>query len=194
MYAAGSRQYVVPAVVGVLALVAALVLGYVTVRDSPGASGTETTAAATEVDTRRIVSTRGGFAVAVPVGLTVERAGGSVRLSSRAKDLAIVVAPAGHGPLAAAEDGVLDRMRPGYRRFTRLGADPAEVDGQPARTTYGHAVNDTGARLRFLVLTIHVGSRNYAVAAYTAFDSDPAVILPRVNAVANGFEALPPRR
>lgn len=194
MYAAGSRGSVVPAVVGVLALVAALVLGYVTVRDSAGASGTETTAASTEVDTRRIVSKRGGFAVAVPRGLTVERAGGSVRLSSRAKDLAIVVAPAGHGPLAAAEDGVLDRMRRGYRRFSRLGSDPAEVDGRPARTTYGHAVNDTGARLRFVVLTIHVGSRNYALAAYTAFDSDPAVILPRVNAVANGFEALPPRR
>jgi hypothetical protein len=194
MYVAGSRGYVVPAVVGVTALVAALVLGYVTVRDTAGATGADATVASTEVDTRRVVSKQGRFAVAVPRGLTVERAGGTVRLASRAKDLAIVVAPAGRGPLVAAEDGVLDRMRRGYRTFTRLGTDPAEVDGQPARTTYGHAVNDTGARLRFVVLTIHVGPRNYALAAYTAFDSDPAVILPRVNAVANGFEALPPRR
>jgi hypothetical protein len=191
--AAGHRGYILPAVVGVAALVVALVLAYVTVRDTSG-SGSDTTAASAQVDTRRVVSQRGGFAVAVPRDLAVERTGQTVRLTSRSKDLAIVVAPAGPGSLAAAQDRVLDRMRRGYREFTRLGSDPAKTDGQRARTAYGHAVNDAGARLRFVVLTVHAGSRNYALAAYTAFDSDPAVVLPRVNAVANGFEALPPRR
>lgn len=189
---AGSRGYVVPAVVGVVALVAALVLGYATVRDTAGVSGTS--AGVVEVDTRRVVSEEGGFAVDVPRALRVARADGAVRLTSRARDLAIVVSPAGRGSLRAAEDRVLGRMHRSYRAFTRLGSEPADVDGRRARTTYGHAVNDSGVRLRFVVLTIRAGSRNYALAAYTAFDSDPAVVLPRVNAVANGFETLARRR
>jgi hypothetical protein len=189
---AGSQRYRAPAVAGVVALVAALVLGYLTVRDTAGAS--DASGGVPAVETRRVVSEDGGFAVDAPRDLRVARAGAAVRLTSRERDLAIVVSPAGRGPLRAAEGRVLDRMRRSYRAFTRLGSEPADVDGRRARTTYGHAVNDSGARLRFVVLTIRAGSRNYALAAYTAFDSDPAVVLPRVNAVANGFETLAPRR
>jgi hypothetical protein len=205
-----SRRALGPTVVGVVALVAALVLGYVTVRDATGpdvatagaasveSTRAETTAPAHDsadasgdtVPTRRLVSEPGRYAVAVPRGLDVERAGAVLRLTSAQKDLVVVVGPAGPGRLAQAENRLLNRMREEYRRFSVLGTEPMRVDGRSARAAFGHAVNTAGTKVRFALVTVHAGARNYSIAAYAAHDSDPTFVLPQVNAIANGFEVL----
>jgi hypothetical protein len=184
------RGVLVPVVAGSVALALALVLAYVTVRDLTGADPAPT-AAGTKVPTQRLVSKEGGFAVAVPTDLQVERAGAAVRLVSESKDLVVIVAPAGGGPLPRAERRVLTRMDRDYPEVSVLGREQVEVDGHPGRTVFGHAVNDAGTKVRFAVTTVHAESDNFTLAAYTAFDASPTRVLPRVNAIANGFEVLP---
>jgi hypothetical protein len=198
---------VLPAVVGAVALVAALALGYVTVRDAGGPdvattgaavqqptvepeSSTQEPAAVDRVPTRRLVSRPGRYAVAVPRGLGVERTGGTLRLTSAQKDLAVVVGRAGTGRLPQAEKRLLTRMRAEYSGLTVLGKEPMKVDGRPARATFGQAVNSAGTKIRFALVTVHAGKVNYSIASYAAHDSDPAFVLPQVNAIANGFEVL----
>jgi hypothetical protein len=186
-----SRGVLVPVVAGSVAMVLAVVLAYVTVRDIRGSEQAVASASTTQVSTHRLVSKEGGFAVAVPDDLTAEQTGAGVRMVSASKDLVVVVAPAGGGPLPRAEKRVLNRMDRDYPEVTVLGREQVEVDGHPGRTVFGRAVNDAGARLRFAVTTVHAGESNFTLAAYTAFAADPVEVLPRVNAIANGFEVLP---
>jgi hypothetical protein len=185
-----SRGVLVPVVAGSVALVLAVVLGYVTIRDLRGSEQAPAAASTADVTTHRMVSKKGGFAVAVPDDLTAEQTGAAVRMVSASKNLVVVAGPAGDGPLPRAEKRVLNRMDRDYPKLNVLGREQVEVDGHPGRTVFGRAVNDAGARLRFAVTTVHADGRNFTLAAYTAFDADPVEVLPRVNAIANGFEVL----
>jgi hypothetical protein len=186
------RGVLVPAVAGSLALVTALVLAYVTVRDTTGSEpAAAESSTVTTVETHRVVSRQGGFAVAVPDDMEATRTGTTtVRLVSASKDLAVMVGPAGGGSLGQAEKRLVAQMRRTYPAVTVLGDQATRVDGYPAGTVFGHAVNSARTKLRFAVITIHAGRRNYSVASYAAYDAYPARVLPRVNAVANGFTVL----
>lgn len=186
------RAVLLPVVAGSVALVLALGLAYITVRDTAGPepAAAESTTTSSPIPTDRMVSEEGGFAIAVPRDLDAERAGGTIQLVSRAKDLVVMVGPAGGGTLRTAERRVLGEMKGQYRKLAVLGREPLEVDDLPSQTVFGHAVNRTGAKVRFAVITVHAGDRNYTMAAYTAYDADPSTVLPRVNAIANGFEVL----
>ena len=190
-------------VVGVVALVLAGVLGYVTFRDTftdpatptaaePSASPSASPAA--EVETRRVVHRRGGFRVAAPEELQVKRERRTLRLASKDKSLVVTVGPSEPGPLKQANRRVIRTLRENYRRFELIATEPMRIDGRPALTTSGLATNSSKVRIRFVVLTVKAKPRNYTIAAYTARDSDPATVLPLVNAVANGFEVLPAGR
>ena len=114
-----------------------------------------------------------------------------MKFTTKDKSLVINVGPGESGPLKAADQQFLDRMRQGYRRFDLMATEPMKVDGRPAITSSGQATNANNVRIRFVVVTVQAEPRNYTIAAYTAHDSDPAVVLPLVNAVANGFHVLP---
>jgi hypothetical protein len=172
-------------VVGVLALAGAGWFGYLTLG---GGDDDGTAAAASPLATRRVVSTAGGFSIRVPEDLTVTRASRSVRLTSRGKDLVVSVGPIGAGRLPRATAAFLDTVRSGYAHTTVLGHRKERVDGRKARTTYGQVrARNGGPRLRFVVVTVAARPHNYALTAFTAHDSDPAVVLPRVDAIVNSF-------
>jgi hypothetical protein len=181
----------VPVVVGAFALALAVVLGYVTVRDTTGAEPASAAAAGTtKLPTGRLVSETGGFAVAVPTDLEASRQAGAVRLVSESKDLVILVGRAGRGPIGQAQQRMLTRLKREYPKMALLGVQSAQVNGNPTQTVYGQAVNDAGTRLRLAVVTVHAGSRNFSVVSYAAYDADPTTVLPRVNTVVNSFEVL----
>ncbi len=176
-------KVVVLMVVGVLALAGAGWFGYLTVRGRAPAD----TAAAAPLPTRRVASKAGGFTVRVPQDMTVARAGRSIRLTARSKDLVVSVGPIDAGPLPAATRAFLGTVRAGYSKVTVLGHRREHVDGHPARTTFGQ-VRQGGSTLRFVVVTVHARPRrNYALTAFTAHDSDPTVVLPRVDAIVGSF-------
>lgn len=187
--------------VGVVALLLAGLLGYVTLRDTLGTdpevdsvsapgSGPESGSAAEPPETERVVHRRGGFAVAVPTVMEVTRAGRTLKLTAEDANLVVNVGPGESIPLPRAHSAFLRTLQGGYRDVELIGTERTLVDDQPAVTTAGRATNSSDVPIRFVVLTVAAGPQTFTIAAYTARDSDPAATLPLVNAVANGFEAL----
>lgn len=187
------RAVLVPALVGTLSLLAGLTLMYVSFRD-PGETADVEPARAEEVRTERVVSREGGFALAVPEDMAVTERGAAVQLESEDSDLVVVVARGERAALRPANRRLLRALEQRYERMQVVATERQRVDDRPALATYGHAVNSSRVRLRFVTITVQARPRMYTIAAYTAFESDPAVVLPRVNAVANGFEVLPGAR
>ena len=64
------------------------------------------------------------------------------------------------------------------------------LDGHKAKATYGTARNTKKVKLRFVNFVIKSIARNYAITAFTAGNSDPLFVVPRVNAIANTFEVI----
>lgn len=192
------RSALLPLVVGAVALVVAVVLGYVTIRDTTAAEpvSAEPTGVP-KVATDRLVSEVGGFAFDVPSQLQASRQGDTVRLVSGSKELVVVVGPAGPGSLAKAQKRMLARLSAEYPKMRLLATESAEVNGNPTRTVYGQAVNKAGTPLRLAVVTVHAAQgapRNFTVASYTADGAEPGTVLPLVNTVVNSFEVLSPGR
>jgi len=187
------RSVVVPAVVGVVALLLAVFFAY-TVFRGPAPSAKPEPDAAVTVDTDRFVSRKGGFSLDLPEDLEASRKGRTAQFVSKDKDLVIVVGPGEGGSLQQASDQFLKTLKAAYKSFTLTGTQPEEVDGRRALTSYGQATNAGSTRIRFVSVVVRAQPRNYTIAAYTAFDSDPSFVLPRVNAVVNSFKVLPGRK
>jgi hypothetical protein len=177
--------------VGVCALVLGAVLAYVTWRDTLG-TDQQPAAAAPAVPTERVVSRRGGFSIAAPAGMTVRKQGRTVRLAAENRDLVVTVGPGKRGTLPRANRHLMADLATKYRRFDRLASERLEVGGRRALSASGTLTNRAGVRIRFVAVTVRARPRNYAIVAFAARDADPAAVLPRVNAVADGFEILAP--
>jgi len=176
------RRVAIPAAVGVVALLAAAYFGYLTVR------GRLTDRAATQpvsVHTRTVAAN--GFSLGVPASMTVTRRHGTLALSDKRHGLVVTVGRTTRGPLARAARDFVRSLRDGYHRVRVLGHQPQKVAGRPALATYGHAVNEHGIRIRFVTVTVRHRPRDYAITAFAAYHSDPAAVLPKVNAIASTF-------
>lgn len=176
---------------GAVALAAAGVLGYVTVRDAGGAepqvvarSGEGTEAGP---ETRRVVSRPGGFAVRVPVDLEVRRMRGSVRVTDPTRSLVVSIGPFEGGSLDAATRQLLGTIRDEYTRVRVLGRQRARVDDRRALVSHGRARNTEGVRLRFAVVMVRDRPRNYAITTFAAAGSEPAAVLPKVEMITDSL-------
>ncbi len=188
-----------PKILGLLALAAVALLGaglfgYVTVRDTAGTSDRASASPASvaarsgaAVPTKAFVSRAGGYALRVPTDLAVTQSGPTARFTSPGKDLVVSVGPISGGPLRAATRSFLRTLRQGYPRLALLGRQQERVDGRAALTVYGQVRNDKGVPLRFVVVIVAAHPRSFALTAFTAHDSDPTAVLPRVDAIVNSF-------
>lgn len=185
--------YVVPAVVGVIALVMAGYLAWLTVRGDDvgsarrGDSGATATPTTPALAVRRVVNQAGGYSVAVPKGLKATRKGPATTIVDRAHTMSVVISPTPRGALAANNRAVLKTMRSSYRRVSLLTSQKQRVDGRPAVVSYGRAVTRKQVRLRFVLTTVKGPKRNFAISTFAAADSNPTKVLPRVRAITNGF-------
>lgn len=186
----GSRRVLVPVTVGVIALLIGGLFAYITIRDS----GEQQETSAPEVETRGFVSRRGGYALDVPRDLKVARNGRTTRFTARDKSLVVTVGPGESGPLRPASRRFLRSLDQGYQDVRVLARETERIDGQPARISFGQARNARDVRLRFVAAMIRHQPRNYTITAFTAFDSDPRVVLPQVNAIVNSFEVRARKR
>lgn len=176
-----SRRVAVPVAAGVVALLAAACLGYLTVRGRLAGPGTEPVA----VHTRTVLAR--GFSIGVPHGMQLTRRHGTLSLTDGRHSLVVTVGPTTAGPLRRAARDFGRSLRDGYRRVRVLGHQPQQVDGRPALATYGQAVNAHGTRIRFVTVTVRARPRDFAITAFTAYGSDPTRVLPKVNAIASTF-------
>lgn len=144
-----------------------------------------------QVETERTVSRRGGFAVTVPTDMEVRRRGRTFELTGGDPELVVNVGPASSRRLVPAHRSFLRTVDRGYARVRVIGRERGEVDGRRSLTTSGTAVNENDVPIRFVVVTVAARPRAYTLVAFTGRDTPPDEVLPRLNAVVNGFEVLP---
>jgi hypothetical protein len=180
-----SARVAVPGAVGMLALLAACYFGYLTLR---GGAAPQDRADVTP--THRVASPRGGFSIGVPAGMRVTRRHGTLTLADHRHDLVVTVGRAGAGPLSRATARFVRSLRREYSHLRVLGHQPQRIAGRRALATYGRAINAHHARLRFVTVAVRARPRDYAITAFTAYDSDPSTVLPRVDAIASTFSVL----
>lgn len=186
-----SRRVLVPVAVGMVALLAGAFFAYLTLRGDPDAHDRATRA---HVETSRMVSLRGGFSIGVPEGLEASRHGRTVRLTSPDKTLVVTAGPSERGSLKQGSRRFVRTMRAGYSKVRVLGRQPQKVNGRRALATHGQAVNAGKVKIRFVSVVVGARPRNYTITMFAGFDTDPTVVLPKVNAVANTFKVLPVKK
>jgi hypothetical protein len=123
--------------------------------------------------------------------MQLRRRHGTLTLSNETHDLVVTIGPTGSGELRRAAHRFVRSLRQGYRQVRVLGHRPERIDGRPALTTYGQAVNRHHARLRFVTVTVRARPRDYAITVFTAYGSDPHRVLPQVDAIASTFRVRP---
>ena len=188
----GSRRILTPVSVGLVALLVGGLFAYITIRDRGDEPKNEAAAASSsEVETEPFVSRKGGYSLAVPTALEASSQRQVTTFTSQDKSLVVTVGPGERGQLKAASKRFVRTLRAGYRKFDLLGTQKQTIDGRPALVSFGQATNRDKVRIRFVAVVVANRPRNYTITAFTAFDSDPAVVLPRVNAIVNSFQVLP---
>jgi hypothetical protein len=172
-----------PAVIGAVALVVAGYLAWLTFQhDDP--------AAPVDVATRSVVNHRGGYSVKVPDGMKATRTGAATRILDKGRTVTVTIAPTAAGRPADNNKSVLRAMLSTYRTVRLTTSERQRIDGRAAVASYGGAVTRKGVALRFVLITVKGGQHNFAISTFTAADSDPKAVLPRVRAIANGFHVL----
>lgn len=125
------------------------------------------------------------------MGFKVEREDGSARFVSPESDLVVTAGSGASGPLKAASRQFLDSVRESYAEVTVNGRQSQRIAGHRAIVTSGQSTNSAGVDIRFLAVVLRGQGQNYTIAAYTALNTDPEQVLPKVNAVVNSFEVTP---
>ena len=193
-------RMVIPVEIAVIAALGATYYGYHAVQDSqvsqesakPASSRTPSAkpSPVPTVDTTRLVSKKGGFAVGVPKKVKGKKVGPGITMTTADKVLVVVVAPVESGTISASSAAFLRGMRKNYSNVRVVRSEEHLLDGHQAKATYGRARNANKVRITFVNVVVKAGSRNYAINAFAAADSDPTFTVPRVNAVIHSFEVI----
>ncbi len=190
-------RMVIPVEIAVIAVLGAIYYGYHAVKDptEPAKATSSQTPSAEpsalpKVDTTRLVSKQGGFAVGVPENVKSKKVGPAVTMTSGDKVLTVVISPIESGTIAASKAAFMRGMRQTYSDVRKTGTENPTVDGRKAEATYGLAVNPKKTQIRFVNVVVKDTPRNFAITVFTSADADPLFVLPRVNAVVDTFEVL----
>lgn len=191
---------VIPAEIAVVAALGAIYYGYHAIEDSQApqesarSTSTPTPSAVPSpvptVDTTRLVSKKGGFAVGVPKNVKAEKIGLGVAMGTADQVLSVVVAPVEKGTISASSAAFLRGVKKEYTKVRVVRSEEHMIDGHRARATYGRARNANKVRVTFVNVVVKAGSRNFAINAFTAAASDPSFIVPRVNSIIHSFEVI----
>lgn len=184
-------RMVFPIQIGMFALLGGAYFVYLTLS---GPAKTEPDAAAPPViktiETTRIVSGKGGFSIGFPEGVTPTKVGKTVSLSSKDKAFVVTAGPVGGGSLSTNSKAFVSSLKATYTDVRVLGTEKQEVDGRKALATYGQALNSKKIRVRFVNVVVAAKPRNYAINSFTGFDTNPSIVLPKVNAIVSTFTVL----
>jgi hypothetical protein len=191
---------VIPVEIAVIAALGAIYYGYHAVQDpdvpqesaKPASSRTPSAepSPVPTVDTTRLVSKRGGFAVGVPKNVKGEKVGLGVTMSTADQVLSVVVAPVESGTISKSSTKFLRGMRKAYTKVRVVRSEENIIDGHQALATYGRGRNANKVKISFVNVVVKAEPRNYAINVFTAANSDPRFVVPRVNAIIHSFEVI----
>ena len=192
-------RMVIPVEIAVVAALGAIYYGYHAVQDpqepaKPASSSSRTPSAEPSpvptVDTTRLVSKKGGFAVGVPKNVTAKKIGVGVSMTTADKVLSVLVAPVESGTISVSSEAFLRGMKKEYNKVRVVRSEENVINGLQAKATYGRARNADKVQITFVNVVVKAGPRNYAINAFSAADSDPTFIVPRVNSIIHSFEVI----
>ena len=106
------------------------------------------------------------------------------------KTLSVLAGPAEIGTIQKSSTAFLQAMKQSYKNVRVVRSEERKIDGHQAKLTYGRAENDKKVQISFVNVVVKAKPRNYAINAFTAADSDPLFVVPRVNAIIDTFEVI----
>lgn len=144
-------------------------------------------------DSDAVVNRAGGYQLMAPEGWDVTKEGPITKLTSPRKDALISVGTGNPGPLHAAGALFFQQVGRHYENTKLTGVEGQQVGPRPALVYGGLGVNKQNVKINFLAITVEAKPTNYAISVFTAADSNPQEVLPRVNSVVDTFRALDKR-
>lgn len=137
-----------------------------------------------------VVNEAGGYQLAPPEDWKVSQDGAITKLTSPGKEAVISVSTGNPGALHDAGALLFQQVGRHYKNTKLTGVRSEQVGGRPALVYGGLGINKSNVKITFLAITVEAKPRNYAISVFTAADSNPQEVLPRVNSVVDTFRTL----
>jgi hypothetical protein len=173
------------ALIGILCVLLALLCGVIALLMRGGVSISST------VDPTEVVNTAGHYRFNAPTGWKTTQQGRTTTVTSPDQATVITLGVGGIGPIPAAGTQFFQDVASHYKNVQLLPPEAKQVGSRPALIYGGVGDNDKNSSIRFLAITVENKPTNYAIAVFTAADSDPKAVLPQVNHLVESFRATP---
>jgi hypothetical protein len=176
------RSRPVPALIGVVALVLALVCGVIALA-LHGASGSSA------ADANEVINTEGHYRFNAPDGWTTTQQGRTTTVTSPDQSTVITLGLGRVGPIPVAGTLFFQEVASHYKNVQVIPPEAKQVGPRTALVYGGIGTNDKNTSVRFLAITVENSPSNYAIAVFTVSDSDPKLVLPPVNRLVDSFRS-----
>jgi hypothetical protein len=178
------RSRPVPALIGVVGLLLAIICGVIAlVLYASSSSGGA-------VDTHEVVNTAGKYRFDVPDGWSTTQDGRTTTVTSPDKETVVTLGVGRVGPIPNAGTLFFQEVASHYKNVQVIPPEAKDVGSRTALVYGGVGENDKNTSIRFLAITVENNPTNYAIAVFTAADSDPKAVLPPVNSIVDSFRPL----
>jgi hypothetical protein len=141
-------------------------------------------------DSGAVVNEAGGYRLMAPDGWKVSQQGPTTKLTSPGKQAVVSVGTGNPGALQDAGALFFQQVGRHYENPKLTGVEGKQIGSRPALVYGGLGINDEKVKIKFLAITVQGKPRNYAISVFTAADSDPQQVLPKVNSVVGSFRPL----
>jgi hypothetical protein len=135
------------------------------------------------------VSQRAGYAFSYPQGWGLLERGTAVRLVGPNGDAAISFRPASDGAVGQASTALLGSLSTDYRDIQLQTPEPERTEQGLAAVVVGaRATGPDGRDIRFVSITIHGATGNWAIVVRFAAGSDVLMFMPAVRQIVDSFQ------
>jgi hypothetical protein len=178
------RSRPIPALIGVVALSLAIILGVTALVLNSGVVGGA-------ANPNEVVNTAGHYRFEAPTGWSTTQDGRTTTVTSPDQSTVITLGVGRVGPIPVAGTLFFQEVASHYKGVQVIPPEAKQVGPRTALIYGGVGNNDKNTSIRFLAITVENNPTNYAIAVFTAADSDPTAVLPQVNRVVETFRPVP---
>lgn len=146
------------------------------------------------IKTRRAVNRDGGYSFRYPRTWRVTKIGVVTELKAPGSRTVVDIGRGTKNPPRKIANALFNLTRRlDYKRVRRVSTGSQRFAGGRAYLIAARAVNRNNVRLRILFVAVDRGARSFPITIFTAEGTDPARVLPRVEAIAASVRPLTER-
>ncbi|HZS20734.1 MAG TPA: hypothetical protein VFA63_07085 [Pseudonocardiaceae bacterium] len=175
------RSRPIPALIGIVALLLAVICGVIALVLNGGSI------TGGSADTHEVVNSAGQYRFDAPDGWTTTQDGRTTTVTSPDKETVVTLGVGGVGPIPNVGTQFFQEVASHYKNVQVIPPEAKTVGSRTALIYGGVGDNEKNTSIRFLAITVENNPANYAIAVFTAADSDPKVVLPPVNHIVDSF-------